>query len=79
MSRTLWVLIKVYNTQNYWFSVICSSSGILNYKNTTFRKLNVSFLRSEEGNSYSVVSLRKGVTSVNGSWTKQSRCLPPLT
>jgi hypothetical protein len=54
----------VYNTQNYWDSGLCPSSGILETKLTTFRNLDV-FPSSGEGgkDTYSVGSRRISLVS----------------
>jgi hypothetical protein len=50
----------VYNTQNYWVSGLCPSSGILNTRKHNVSKTgSISVLRKGEGDTYSVGSLRK--------------------
>jgi hypothetical protein len=52
----------LYNTENYWVSGLCPSSGILNTgKHTVSENGSVSVLRCEEGDAYSVGSVRKSL------------------
>jgi hypothetical protein len=50
----------VYNTQNYWVVGLCPSSGIVETRNITFRKLDL-FPSSGEGgeDTYSLGSFKK--------------------
>jgi hypothetical protein len=54
------ILTMVYNTQNYWVSGLCPSTGILNTrKHNVTETASVSVLRWREGHTYSVGSLIK--------------------
>jgi isochorismate hydrolase len=54
------VLAMVYDTQNYWVSGLCPSSGILNIiKHNILETGSVSVLRCGQGDTYSAGPLRK--------------------
>jgi hypothetical protein len=65
------ILVNIHETQNYWLSGLCLSSGILNTTKHISETWSVSVLRcGRGGGTYSVGSFRK---------SQVSRCLHPLT